>query len=73
MDHIIKDSSLADAGKKRMTWYRSQMKLMRDFYERYGKEQPFAGMRIMVCMHCEPKAAFRMEVLLNGDRMPEQI
>ena len=64
--NIIKDLSLAAQGEKRMNWYRSQMKIMRSFHERYGRERPFDGMRLLVCMHCEPKAAVRTEALLNA-------
>ena len=64
--NIIKDPSLAAQGEKRMNWYRSQMKIMRSFHERYGRERPFEGMRLLVCMHCEPKAAVRTEALLNA-------
>ena len=66
MKNIIKDHSLAAEGKKRMNWYRSQMKVMKSFHERYGTEKPFEGMRLLVCMHCEPKAAVRTEALLNA-------
>ena len=66
MINIIKNQNLAEAGRKRMNWYRSQMTIMRSFNERYMKEKPFEGMRLLVCMHCEPKAAVRTEVLLNA-------
>jgi len=66
MENIIKDPSLAAEGKKRMKWFRSQMKVMSSFYERYGAEKPFEGLRLLVCMHCEPKAAVRTEALLNA-------
>ena len=49
-----------------MNWYRSQMKAMAAFHERYLKEKPFEGLRLLVCMHCEPKAAVRTEALLGG-------
>jgi adenosylhomocysteinase len=66
MENIIRDPSLASQGEKRMKWYRSQMKVVRSFHERYGRERPFEGMRLLVCMHCEPKAAVRTEALLNA-------
>lgn len=66
MENIIRGPSLASQGEKRMKWYRSQMKVVRSFHERYGRERPFEGMRLLVCMHCEPKAAVRTEALLNA-------
>lgn len=66
LENIIMDQSLADAGNKRMEWYRKQMRVIHSFKERYEKEKPFEGMRILVCMHCEPKAAVRSEAMLAG-------
>ena len=42
------------------------MDVVRAFRERYERERPFAGKRLLVCMHCEPKAAVRTEALLAG-------
>ena len=61
---IIKDKSLADEGRQRMKWYRNQMTIINSFKQRYEKERPFEGMRLLVCMHCEPKAAVRTEAIL---------
>lgn len=47
-------------------WYREQMKVLSAFRERYSREKPFRGRRILICMHCEPKAAVRTEVMLEG-------
>ena len=63
---IINDPALCDKGKERMNWYRSQMPLMASFKERYQKEKPFSGKSLLVCMHCEPKAAVRTEALLEA-------
>ena len=62
----IDDPSLAGAGAERIKWYRDKMDVVRAFRERYERERPFAGKRLLVCMHCEPKAAVRTEALLAG-------
>ena len=62
----IDDPSLAEAGAGRIKWYREKMDLVRAFHRRYERERPFAGKRLLVCMHCEPKAAVRTEALLAG-------
>lgn len=63
---IIDDLSLAQQGAQRIQWYREQMTVLKAFRKRYKTEKPFAGKRLLVCMHCEPKAAVRTEVLLEG-------
>ena len=62
----IDDPSLAKAGAERIKWYREKMAMVRAFRERYERERLFAGRRLLVCMHCEPKAAVRTEALLAG-------
>jgi adenosylhomocysteinase len=42
------------------------MKVLQMFKTRYEVERPFEGKTLLVCMHCEPKAAVRTEVLLAG-------
>jgi len=66
LKNIIENENLSQAGEKRIEWYRGQMKIVRSFHERYEKERPFQDMRILVCMHCEPKAAVRTMALLSG-------
>lgn len=66
LKNIIDDPALCDKGKERMNWYRSQMPLMASFKERYQKEKPFSGKNLLVCMHCEPKAAVRTETLMEA-------
>lgn len=66
LKNIIDDPALCDKGEERMNWYRSQMPLMASFKERYQKEKPFSGKSLLVCMHCEPKAAVRTETLLEA-------
>lgn len=66
MENFIKDQTLCEAGNVRMKWFRAQMNIMNSFNARYKKEKPFEGLRLLVCMHCEPKAAVRTEALLEA-------
>ena len=66
LESRIDNSALAEAGAERIKWYREKMDLVRAFRRRYERERPFAGKRLLVCMHCEPKAAVRTEALLAG-------
>ena len=63
---LIDNPSLAHDGAQRVKWYREKMKVLHIFKERYEHEKPFKGKSLLVCMHCEPKAAVRTEVLLAG-------
>lgn len=62
----IDDASLAQAGAQRISWYRDRMTVLSRFKERYEKDKPFRGKRLLICMHCEPKGAVRTEVILAG-------
>ena len=66
LKNIINDPTLCEKGEERMNWYRSQMPLMASFKERYRKEKAFSGKSLLICMHCEPKAAVRTEALLEA-------
>lgn len=66
LSSIIDDQTLALAGADRIKWYREKMKVLQAFKTRYELERPFEGKTLLVCMHCEPKAAVRTEVLLAG-------
>ncbi len=63
---IIDDPALKQAGYERMSWFRRRMGVLSEFKKRYEKERPFEGKSLLVCMHCEPKAAVRTEVMLAG-------
>lgn len=63
---LIDNPSLAHDGAQRVKWYREKMKVLHIFKERYEHEKPFKWKSLLVCMHCEPKAAVRTEVLLAG-------
>ena len=56
LESRIDNPALAEAGAERIKWYREKMDLVRAFRRRYELERPFAGKRLLVCMHCEPKA-----------------
>ncbi len=66
MNSIVDDLQLALAGANRMTWFRSQMPIIRSLSEKYEKEQTFKGKTIAICMHVEPKTAYWIEGLLAG-------
>ncbi len=59
-------TSLADGGAARIEWIRSRMSLLADAKLEFAERQPFAGQRIGMSLHLEPKTAVLLEVLQAG-------
>jgi len=63
---IIRDSSLAPLGLKKIEWVKEFMPVLNQIEERFKKEQPFKGLRIAVSVHLEAKTAYLGLVLRSG-------
>ncbi|MDR1028781.1 MAG: adenosylhomocysteinase [Clostridiales Family XIII bacterium] len=61
----IKDIGLAPSGKQRIEWVKNNMPLLSGLEARYGSggAGPFAGVRISLSIHLEPKTAYLCKVL----------
>lgn len=66
MESVIDNKNLAEAGAKRMRWFRAKMPIIRSMNEKFREERPFTGKIIAICMHIEPKTAYWIEGLLEG-------
>ncbi len=53
----IKDINLAAKGKEKIEWVWQSMPVMRMIAEDFKQQQPFAGMRVLICLHLEAKTA----------------
>lgn len=53
----VKDLALADAGKKRIEWAEREMPVLRMIRERFDKEKPLAGLRMVACAHVTTETA----------------
>lgn len=53
----IKDINLADEGKKRIEWAEREMPVLRMIRERFDKEKPLAGVRMVACAHVTTETA----------------
>jgi adenosylhomocysteinase len=66
-DYNIKDLALAPEGRRRIDWVKRNMPLLSAFERKYGNlpenEKPFAGVRVALSIHMEPKTAYLCEVL----------
>jgi len=53
----IKDPTLAEAGRRKITWASREMPVMKLIQERFSKEKPLAGIRISACLHITTETA----------------
>jgi adenosylhomocysteinase len=63
----IKDISLAPKGKQRIEWAGREMPVLRQIQERFAKEKPFAGIRLVACCHVTTETA-HLAIALKGRR-----
>jgi adenosylhomocysteinase len=58
--------TMAEQGAARVDWIRSRMSLLAETREELRRTQPFAGHRIGMSLHIEPKTAVLVETLAAG-------
>jgi adenosylhomocysteinase len=59
-------SELVERAAARLTWVRSRMTLLAAVRAQFAETQPFAGHRIGMSLHLEPKTAVLLETLATG-------
>jgi adenosylhomocysteinase len=57
LNHEVKDISLAPLGKQRIEWAGREMPVLKLIKERFAKEKPFAGIRLVACSHVTTETA----------------
>jgi len=62
----IKDSKLAELGRKRIEWAFREMPVIGQIRERFAKEKPFRGARIAGCLHITTETANLAVTLKEG-------
>src|ERR1700722_8198943 len=62
----VADLALADSGKDRIEWAERDMPVLRLIRERFAKEQPLKGQRIVACLHVTTETANLMRTLTAG-------
>lgn len=55
--HEVKDLSLAPLGKQRIEWAGREMPVLRQIRDRFEKEKPLAGIRLVACCHVTTETA----------------
>ncbi len=56
-DFDIKDPSLAPAGHRRISWAAREMPVLAQIRERFEKEKPFQGVKMVCCAHVTTETA----------------
>src|SRR3989344_2169934 len=62
----IKDIKLAEAGKKKIEWAGSQMKVLQSIEARFKKEKPLTGVTLAACLHVTAETANLVIALKAG-------
>jgi adenosylhomocysteinase len=62
----IKDTNLAEGGRRRIEWAEREMPVLRLIRERFAKERPLQGIRIAACLHVTTETANLMHTLHVG-------
>ncbi|WP_199248097.1 adenosylhomocysteinase [[Phormidium] sp. ETS-05] len=66
LKHEVKDLSLAPLGKQRIDWAGREMPVLKQIQERFGREKPFAGIRLVACCHVTTETAHLAIALKAG-------
>ncbi|MFW6358347.1 MAG: adenosylhomocysteinase [Chroococcales cyanobacterium] len=66
LKHEVKDLALAPYGKQRIEWAGREMPVLRQIQERFAKEKPFEGIRLIACCHVTTETAHLAIALKNG-------
>lgn len=62
----VKDISLAKKGKLRIEWAAQEMPVLKTITERFVKEKPLKGTKVVACLHVTTETASLMETLKAG-------
>ncbi len=66
LKHEVKDLSLAPIGKQRIEWAGREMPVLKQIRDRFEKEKPFAGIRLIACCHVTTETAHLAIALKAG-------
>jgi len=64
--HDVKDNGLAKKGKLRIEWAAQEMPVLKSIAERFAKDKPLKGIRVVACLHVTTETACLVETLKAG-------
>jgi adenosylhomocysteinase len=62
----VKDTALAEAGKRKVEWANQQMPVLQLIRKRFIREQPLRGVKLSACLHITSETANLAITLRNG-------
>jgi adenosylhomocysteinase len=65
-NYDIKDTKLAEGGRRRIEWAEREMPVLRLIRERFQKERPLQGIRLSACLHVTTETANLVNTLHLG-------
>ena len=65
-NYDVKDTRLAEGGRRRIEWAEREMPVLRLIQERFQRERPLQGVRVAACLHVTTETANLMHTLHVG-------
>lgn len=65
-ESMIRNPSLAHEGTLKIDWVSNHMPVLNRIRERFVREQPLKGIRLVICLHLEAKTAYMAQTLAAG-------
>ncbi len=66
MESTIRDINLAPQGQLKIDWVANHMPVLNSIRREFERELPFAGRRVVICLHLEAKTAYLAKVVQAG-------
>ena len=66
MKYSIRDLSLASEGQRKIDWIVPRMQVLNIIRKEFEIKQPFAGKKVVICLHLEAKTAYLAHVIRAG-------
>ena len=66
MNFIIRDLALAPHGQRKIDWVKPRMQVLNMVRQEFEEQQPFAGKKVVICLHLEAKTAYLAQVIKAG-------
>lgn len=66
MESTIRDLALAPEGQRKIDWVAPRMNVLNEVRKQFEEQLPFAGKKVVICLHLEAKTAYLAQVVRAG-------
>lgn len=66
MKSTIRDIALAPSGQRKIDWVKPHMQVLNMVRKEFEEQLPFAGKKVVICLHLEAKTAYLAHVIRAG-------